>query len=107
VDSNITQTHNQVSNLLGLSVTSTESKFLLKANVSEINLRESQQTPAFWERRSFAKMTKDHLMGKVDVKKVRKSGKVPLAESAKCNLNLTFAISRDKVRKPRIYSIYL
>ena len=45
-NSNITQTHNQVSNLLGLSVTSIESKFLLKANASKIKLRERERESA-------------------------------------------------------------
>ena len=101
-DGNIEKTHYQVSNRLGLPITSTERKHQTAAAKTRKRIKEYQSSPEFKNVRSLSKMSKDHRMGKIDAKKVHRSGKVPLDESATCCVDTK---TKAKARKSPICSI--
>ena len=82
-EGNIEKTHDQVSARLGLSITSPESVYLNRAARIWMKEKIRQRTDIYKQARTFAKLSKDHRMGKVDAKSLHRSGKVPIMESAK------------------------
>ncbi|KAL7525158.1 hypothetical protein ACHAXR_004559 [Thalassiosira sp. AJA248-18] len=80
---NIERTHDQISDRLGLAVTSPELRRQAKAIKKRDDNKKRQATDEYKKSRSLAKMSRDHRMGKADNKKMHKSGKVPLTESSK------------------------
>ena len=85
-DGNVAKTHNQVSEKLSLPITSPEKKHLEDQSKKRKKEQLRQASPKYKQRRTLAKLTKDHKMGKLDSKKAHKSGKVPLGESAKSSV---------------------
>ena len=85
-EGNIEKTHNQVADKLGLPVLSPEVTYEATATKRSVKRLTMQHSTKFKLRRSFAKMSRDHRMGKIDTKKIHRSGKVPLMESAKSSI---------------------
>ena len=68
---------------LGLNVTVPECTYLTSAGKKRAREKIRQRSANYKSSRIFAKLSKDHRMGKVDARKLHRSGKVPLTESAK------------------------
>ena len=86
---NIENTHDDVSARLDLSMTSPESVSLTRAGKKRARETLRQRLDSYKQSRIFAKLSKDHRMGKVDARKLHRSGKVPLTESAKSKVGDT------------------
>ena len=99
-EGNIEKTHDQVSERLGLPVTSSELQYQSRAAKKRKWNKDRQKTDEYKRSRQFAKMSKDHRMGKVDAKKQHKNGKVPLGESAKSSVKK----GKRKAKAPRTCS---
>ena len=67
---NIENTHNDVSARLGLSVTSPESVYLTRAGKKRAREKLRQRSDSYKQSHIFAKLSKDHRMGKVDARKL-------------------------------------
>ena len=85
-EDNIERTHDNVSARLGLSVTSPEATYLSMAAKKRSLQKIRQTSERYKQARTFAKLSKDHRMGKVDAKSLHRSGKVPLTECAKSSV---------------------
>lgn len=85
-EGNIEKTHDQVSDKLGLHITTPELKHQVKATKKRESDQKRQSSPEYKSSRLFAKMAKDHKMGQVDSRKAHRSDKVPLEESAKSSI---------------------
>lgn len=96
-DGNVEKTHDEVSEQMGLNVTSSQKKYQAKAQKERARIKKSQQMEEFKERRCFAKLSKTDCMGKEDAKKAHRSGKVSIEECAKSNVE---KIEDSKKRRP-------
>ena len=94
---NIVNTHDDVSARLGLSVTSPESVYLTRAGKKRAREKLRQRSDSYKQSRIFAKLSKDHRMGKVNARKLHRSGKVPLTKSAKSKVGDTSPKASRKV----------
>ncbi len=94
-DGNIEKTHDQVSQRMGLPIHRTERRHQTKAVKKRERDQKRQKSEKYKKSRSLAKMTKDLRMGKVDARKMYKSGKVPLTESAKSS------VGKSSQKKPK------
>ena len=85
-ESDTEKTHDNVSARLGLRVTSPESVYLNRAATKRAKEKIRQTSEMYKQSRTFAKLLKDHRLGKVDAKSLHRSGKVPITESAKSSV---------------------
>jgi len=95
-EGNIEKTHDNVSARLGLSVTSPESTYLGIAAKKRSREKIRQTSARYKQSRTFAKLSKDHRMGKVDAKSLHRSGKVLLTECAKSSVGINKKLDPKK-----------
>ena len=91
---NVQKTSIKISNRLCLPCSSNEVAFLTKGEEKSKKFKAFQQTEEFKRRRQFAKLTKDHRIGKLDAKKMHWPEKVKVTESSKSTV-------KDKMKSPR------
>ena len=97
-EGNIRKTNGQVLEKVGVQIKSPQTKYQGLAEKKNAGVRKIQSSPKFKATRSRSKMTRAHLTGKIDAKKMHKSGKVPLSESAKSSIGPKAA---KKTRGPK------
>ena len=96
-DRNVVRTQDQVSERLGLAMSSVGRQHQARSERKRKQVSEYQKSHSFKTARSLARLSKDHRMGKIDSAREHRSGKKPLGESSKS----TAAEARKEPRPPR------